>query len=182
MGRDGSERRRLLDAIPTETVRDLRDRALIGTLTDSLAQRCGTQNESGGSAPGRCPLADSSARERRQGTQDALPSRVVRNAARLRRGGRYRCGDRQSHLSGDRHHELSGELRHASPRKTSSTIGERTDHAGAGGEDRRWLPGRAEGTDVMVLGSKLIGIKTASGRVRRQQSEPRVPSTPSTTA
>jgi hypothetical protein len=35
---DGSEWRRLLDAIPTETVRDLRDRALIGTLTYSLAR------------------------------------------------------------------------------------------------------------------------------------------------
>jgi integrase len=37
---DGSEWRRLLDAIPTETVRDLRDRALIGTLTYSLARIC----------------------------------------------------------------------------------------------------------------------------------------------
>jgi site-specific recombinase XerD len=35
---DGSEWRKLLDAIPTETVRDLRDRALIGTLTYSLAR------------------------------------------------------------------------------------------------------------------------------------------------
>jgi site-specific recombinase XerD len=35
---DGSEWRRLLDAIPTENVRDLRDRALIGTLTYSFAR------------------------------------------------------------------------------------------------------------------------------------------------
>jgi site-specific recombinase XerD len=35
---DGSQWRRLLDAIPTETVRDLRDRALIGTLTYSFAR------------------------------------------------------------------------------------------------------------------------------------------------
>jgi site-specific recombinase XerD len=35
---DGSEWRRLLNAIPTETVRDLRDRALIGTLTYSFAR------------------------------------------------------------------------------------------------------------------------------------------------
>jgi site-specific recombinase XerD len=35
---DGSEWRKLLDAIPTETVRDLRDRALIGTLTYSFAR------------------------------------------------------------------------------------------------------------------------------------------------
>jgi integrase len=35
---DGSEWRRLLAAIPTETVRDLRDRALIGTLTYSFVR------------------------------------------------------------------------------------------------------------------------------------------------
>jgi integrase/recombinase XerD len=35
---DGSEGRRLLDAIPMGSVRDLRDRALIGTLTYSLAR------------------------------------------------------------------------------------------------------------------------------------------------
>jgi site-specific recombinase XerC len=35
---DGKERRKLIDAIPTETVRDLRDRALIATLTYSFAR------------------------------------------------------------------------------------------------------------------------------------------------
>lgn len=35
---DGTEWRKLLDAIPTETVRDLRDRALISTLTYSFAR------------------------------------------------------------------------------------------------------------------------------------------------
>src|ERR1700749_1094702 len=35
---DGKEWRRLIDAIPTETVRDLRDRALIATLTYSFAR------------------------------------------------------------------------------------------------------------------------------------------------
>jgi site-specific recombinase XerD len=35
---DGAEWRRLIDAIPTETVRDLRDRALIATLTYSFAR------------------------------------------------------------------------------------------------------------------------------------------------
>jgi site-specific recombinase XerD len=35
---DGAEWRRLLDAIPTDTVRDLRDRALISTLTYSFAR------------------------------------------------------------------------------------------------------------------------------------------------
>src|SRR6202045_296281 len=35
---DGKEWRKLIDAIPTETVRDLRDRALIATLTYSFAR------------------------------------------------------------------------------------------------------------------------------------------------
>jgi integrase len=35
---DGAEWRKLIDAIPTETVRDLRDRALIATLTYSFAR------------------------------------------------------------------------------------------------------------------------------------------------
>jgi integrase len=35
---DGAEWRRLLDSIPTETLRDLRDRALIATLTYSFAR------------------------------------------------------------------------------------------------------------------------------------------------
>jgi site-specific recombinase XerD len=35
---DGKEWRKLIDAIPTETVRDLRDRALIGTLTNSVTR------------------------------------------------------------------------------------------------------------------------------------------------
>ena len=36
---DAVEWRKLIDSIPTETVRDLRDRALIATLTYSFAQR-----------------------------------------------------------------------------------------------------------------------------------------------
>jgi integrase len=36
--RDGKEWRKLVDAIPIETVRDLRDRALIATLTYSFAR------------------------------------------------------------------------------------------------------------------------------------------------
>lgn len=35
---DGKEWRKLIDAIPTDTVRDLRDRALIATLTYSFAR------------------------------------------------------------------------------------------------------------------------------------------------
>ena len=35
---DAAEWRKLIDSIPTETVRDLRDRALIATLTYSFAR------------------------------------------------------------------------------------------------------------------------------------------------
>jgi uncharacterized protein YhdP len=35
---DGAEWRKLIDSIPTETVRDLRGHALIATLTDSFAR------------------------------------------------------------------------------------------------------------------------------------------------
>jgi hypothetical protein len=35
---EGKEWRRLIDAIPTDTVRDLRDRALIATLTYGFAR------------------------------------------------------------------------------------------------------------------------------------------------
>jgi site-specific recombinase XerC len=35
---DGAEWRKLIDSIPTETVRELRDRALIATLTYSFAR------------------------------------------------------------------------------------------------------------------------------------------------
>jgi hypothetical protein len=35
---DGSEWRKLIEAIPADTVRDLRDRALIATLTYSFAR------------------------------------------------------------------------------------------------------------------------------------------------
>jgi hypothetical protein len=35
---EGSERRKLVESIPTDTVRDLRDRALIATLTYSFAR------------------------------------------------------------------------------------------------------------------------------------------------
>jgi site-specific recombinase XerC len=59
---DGSEWRRLLNAIPTETVRDLRDRALIGTPHLLLRPRWrGVETEGGGSPAERHRLADSSA-------------------------------------------------------------------------------------------------------------------------
>ena len=53
---DAAEWRKLIDSIPTETVRDLRDRALIATLTYSFARITrGAQDEGRGSAAARVP-------------------------------------------------------------------------------------------------------------------------------
>jgi hypothetical protein len=90
---DGTEWRKLLAAIPTETVRDLRDRALIGTLTYSFARvGAALKLKVEDLRPNGTGWQIHLARERRQGTQDALPSRVIGNAARLccRRGHRRR--------------------------------------------------------------------------------------------
>ena len=69
---DGKEWRKLLDAIPTDTVRDLRDRALIATLTYSFARigflradRRGAEDAGGGSAAEGRRLGNPAARERR---------------------------------------------------------------------------------------------------------------------
>ena len=93
---DGKEWRRLIDAIPIDTVRDLRDRALIATLTYGFA-RVGAalkmrvedlQSKGAG-------LADPAAREGRQTTHDALPSRACRGAARLHRRRRHCAGQKR---------------------------------------------------------------------------------------
>ena len=90
---DGSEWRKLLDAIPADTVRDLRDRALIATLTYSFARiGAALKLKVEDLRPQWHRLADSPARERRQGTQDAVPPRARRDAARLHRRGRHRRG------------------------------------------------------------------------------------------
>jgi site-specific recombinase XerD len=62
---DGKEWRKLIDTIPADTVRDLRDRALIAL-----------EDEGRGPAIERFGLADPAARERRQAAHDALPSRA----------------------------------------------------------------------------------------------------------
>jgi site-specific recombinase XerD len=86
---DAGEWRKLMDSIPTETVRDLRDRALIATLTYSFARiTAATQHEGGRLAAEGLGLAAPVARERRQASRDAVPSRARRGAARLHRGGR----------------------------------------------------------------------------------------------
>src|SRR5262249_29165061 len=65
---------RLIDAIPTETVRDLRDRALIGTPRLLIrAHRRGAQDEGRGSATERRRLGNQAARERRKTSRHAIP-------------------------------------------------------------------------------------------------------------
>jgi integrase len=87
---DGSEWRRLLNAIPTETVRDLRDRALIGTLTYSFARvgaalKLKVEDLRPNGTGWQIHL-----HEKGEGAQDALPSRVIGNAARLCCRGQHR--------------------------------------------------------------------------------------------
>jgi hypothetical protein len=89
---DGVEWRRLLNAIPTETVRDLRDRALIGTLTYSFARVGAALKLKVEDLPPNGSGWQIYLHERRQGTQDALPSHVIGNAARLCCRGRHRRG------------------------------------------------------------------------------------------
>ena len=90
---DGSEWRKLIDSIPTDTVRDLRDRALIATLTYGFARisaalKMKVEDLQPKGAGWRAPAA----RERRQAARDAVPSRARRGAARLHRRRRHRRG------------------------------------------------------------------------------------------
>jgi site-specific recombinase XerC len=62
---DGGEWRRLIDAIPSDTVRELRDRALIAPLTYSFANYRRAKNESRGYPPPRCGVGIAAARKRR---------------------------------------------------------------------------------------------------------------------
>ena len=90
---DAAEWRKLIDSIPTETVRDLRDRALIATLTYSFARiTAALRMKVEDLRPQGRRLADSAARERRQAARDAVPSRARRGAARLHRCRRHRRG------------------------------------------------------------------------------------------
>ena len=90
---DGKEWRKLIDAIPTDTVRDLRDRALIATLTYSFARiaaalKMKVEDLRPQGAGWRAPAA----RERRQASRHAVPPRARRGAARLYRRRRHRRG------------------------------------------------------------------------------------------
>jgi len=90
---DGKEWRTLLDAIPTDTVRDLRDRALIATLTYSFARiNAALKMKVEDLRRTGAGLAAAAARERRQASHHAVPSRARRGAARLYRRRRHRRG------------------------------------------------------------------------------------------
>ena len=90
---DGGEWRRLIDAIPTETVRDLRDRALIATLTYGFARiTAALKMKVEDLRPRGAGWRTAAARERRQAARHAVPSRAGRGAARLYRRGRHRRG------------------------------------------------------------------------------------------
>jgi integrase len=94
---EGKEWRRLIDAIPTDTVRDLRDRALIATLTYGFARIGAALKMRVEDLPiGGLWLADPAARERRQAALNArgLFVRRSRSTAGGRgHGGQYRDGD-----------------------------------------------------------------------------------------
>jgi len=89
---DGKEWRKLVDAIPTDTVRDLRDRALIATLTYSFARITAALKMKVEDLRPRRQLAAPTARERRQAAHHAVPPCARRGAARLHRRGWHRRG------------------------------------------------------------------------------------------
>src|SRR6266849_5882856 len=69
---DGGEWRRLVDAIPSDTVRELRDRALIATLTYSFARITAALRMRVGPASARCRVGTAPARKRRQAARHTL--------------------------------------------------------------------------------------------------------------
>ena len=97
---EGSEWRKLIDTIPTDTVRDLRDRALIATLTYSFARiGAALKMKVEDLRPKGAGWRASAARERRQAARDAVPSRACRGAARLYRRRRHRRGPQRLAVS-----------------------------------------------------------------------------------
>ena len=90
---DAVEWRKLIDSIPTETVRDLRDRALIATLTYSFARiMAALRMKVEDLRPQGAGWRISAARERRQAACDAVSPCARRGAARLYRRRRHRRG------------------------------------------------------------------------------------------
>jgi integrase len=86
---DGKEWRKLIDAIPTDTVRDLRDRALIAVLTYSFARITAALKMKVEDLQPGCRLGNPAARERRQASHHAVPPRACRGATRLYRSRRH---------------------------------------------------------------------------------------------
>jgi site-specific recombinase XerD len=89
---DGREWRRLLDAIPTETVRDLRDRALIATLTCSFARITTVLKMRVEDLRPRGAGLGAAARKRRQAARPPMPPRTGGEPPCLYRGGWYSRG------------------------------------------------------------------------------------------
>ena len=90
---DAAEWRKLIDSHSDRNrARSARPRADRHPHLFLRAHRRGAEDEGGGSPAARHRLAASSARERRQGAQDAVPSRARRDAARLHRRRRHRRG------------------------------------------------------------------------------------------
>ena len=85
---EGSQWRKLLESIPDMTLRDMRDRALIATLTYSFARIGAALNMKIEDLRLRGAGWSIRARKRRQAAHYAVPSRAGRNVARVhRRGG-----------------------------------------------------------------------------------------------
>src|ERR1700716_3024114 len=87
---EGAEWRKLLNSIPATTLRDLRDRALIATLTYSFARISAALKMKVEDLRPRAAMDRPATRERRQGACDAVPSRARRALARLHRRRRHR--------------------------------------------------------------------------------------------
>jgi integrase len=86
---DGAEWRKLLAAIPATTLRDLRDRTLIATLTYSFARiSAALRMKVEDLRPRGAGWGGPAERKRRQAPYDAVPSRTRRSPARLHQGGR----------------------------------------------------------------------------------------------
>ena len=96
---DGKEWRTLMDSIPTETFRDLRDRALIATLSYSFARITAALKMRVEDFSPRAQAGGSASRERRQASRDAVPPFACRNTAGLHRGRRHRRGSQRLAIS-----------------------------------------------------------------------------------
>ncbi|MGH7052074.1 MAG: tyrosine-type recombinase/integrase [Acetobacteraceae bacterium] len=188
---DGALWRRLIDAIPTATVRDLRDRALIAALTFSFA-RIGAAlamrvedvrvqgdgwalrlHEKGGkqhAMPCHHALAEAlHAYLEAAGIADDRQG-VLFRTSRGRRG-RDHGPDRLPHLQGDGHYRLSGEGRHAGTRAGHGGARKPAHHQALRPEPQTAHPrgGRADQA-VGSSGPLLLNNVTEQDRISAQGS------------